>query len=354
MKYDVSNPPASLYFRYKNMPCELKLVGVCKNITGANRFLLTPQFYRMIESETWMPHNLHRRVLLGPLPLARGLELFDFEIKIQKFLAERMNNLAGELLHGKAGGSHLFLKLKRNIKPATQKTWHDLYLAELKRAFPAVLKDLKPDFVKMQPPKPQKDPGLESSKDLKASVYVRSLEQVPDVVDALDKLGFVDKRGSKSMAIMFSQISSFGQGVILAVITTVGLLTGISISLSFAQRIQRKIPEIGILKAFGTGDFLVFWVYSWEALIIWIAAMLLSWSFISWAASLVNRRLVEIFSTQEIIDLGQAAVNVILIPPWLLTMVGAGSLLLCWLATMTASLWAVRMQPAQAIKTETC
>ena len=355
LKYDLSRdgftPPKFLQIHYKGMPCQVRVSSVCKSIRGRNDFLITEEFSRQITDKLWQPANLHRGVTLGPLP--KGINKHMFEAKVQMHLADHLPALSGSIEKKPHGGRDLVLRFGRNHRPAPRSLWQKTIVPQIQKAFPEELKEIKLRFGqdaarKISPLDPKR------IRHLKASVYVNKLEQVPDVVDALKELGFSESRDAKAMALIFVQISTFGQGVILAVIITVGLLTAISISLSFAQRIQRKTPEIGILKAFGTGDFLVFLIYSFEAFMIWAAAMLLSWGIINWAADVVNDRLVEIFTTQGAIRAGSGLVNIVAIPSWLLLTVGLGSLLLCWLATMLSSFWAVRLQPAQAIKTETC
>jgi hypothetical protein len=323
LKYDPTQdgfrPPEFLQIHYNGMPCQVRVSGVCKSIRGRNDFLMTEEFSRQITDRLWQPANLHRAVILGPLP--KGIDRYIFEAKVQMHLADHLPALSGSVQKNPHGGRDLVLSFGRNHRPKPRSLWKKTIVPQLQKAFPKELKKIKLRFGqdavrKILPLDPKR------IRHLKASVYVNKLEQVPDVVDALKELGFNESRDAKAMAMIFIQISTFGQGVILAVIVTVGLLTAISISLSFAQRIQRKIPEIGILKAFGTGDFLIFLIYSFEAFMIWAGAMLLSWGIINWAAAVVNDRLVEIFTTQGAIRAGSGLVNIVAIPSWLLLTVG--------------------------------
>ena len=330
--------PSHLMIEYLNVPVKVEVVGVA-NWTPAGDFLMTDEFNRAINDRAWNPNPRYDLAYVGPI-----LDRITADIQL-KSIRKRLKRLQikGEII--KRFGSEEWFEFRKPKKAA----WNQLQWEEL------LISTIKPNFGERHefhdPLAPEISPHDKINVGyINASIYVKSLLDVPTVVDTLSDKGYKVSNDVKLLAQMFMQVSSFGGGILKWVVFIVGALSIISIGLSITQRIQGKTPEIGILKAYGASNYLILFIYMLEAFIIWFLALVGGSFFIYQAADFVNENMIDIFTLQGAIDMSDMSkVQIVNIPMELFGWIGLGSLGLVVLATFFASLTAINLQPARAL-----
>jgi cell division protein FtsX len=328
--------PSHLTIEYLNASAQVEVVGVA-DWTPAGDFLMTDDFNRAINDRTWNPNPRYDLAYVGPI-----LDTTTANAQL-KSIRKRLSRLKikGQII--KRFGSEEWFEFRKPKKAAwNQQQWEELFISTI-----------KPKFGERHEFHDPLAPEISSFDKInvgyiRASIYVKSLSDVPTVVDTLVDKGYKVTNDVKQLAQIFMQVSSFGGGILKWVVFIVGTLSVISIGLSITQTIQGKTPEIGILKAYGASNYLIFFIYMLEALLIWLLALVGGSFFIYQVADFVNESMIRIFTLQGAIDMSNN-VHIVDIPVELFIGIGLGSFGLVALATFFASLTAINLQPARAL-----
>lgn len=334
----------TMYVRYHDMKAPVRVVGVAGHIPDGD-FLVTEAFNRALNDETWDPVKFYDRVYLGPIAdQDRQEEAIDSTVA---FGVNPRTGVAVSLVQ--RAGTERWLECTRPKSSAwSRRDWEDRFASVVRTDYFAGAAELKLEFGDAMVAKQSRIPA--PIQYTRASVYVDSLEDVPTVVDRLLEMGYRVTGDVKGLAIVFIQIRSLGVGILFAVIVIVGVLSGASLGLSVAQNIQRKVPEISILKAFGAKNRIVLSIYIFEALFVWIAAMVIGNLSATPIASIVNKKLVDIFANQASMQVQAGQLNLIDMSLPLVVWVGVGTLALSCSATLIGGSLALRLRPAEGLR----
>ena len=153
---------------------------------------------------------------------------------------------------------------------------------------------------------------------------------------------------AEALARMFLQISSFGGGILGGIALIVAALSAISIGLSILQSIQRKIPEIAILKAFGSSNRKILFIYNLEVFVLWLIALLIGGVISFQIADLVNQQILTLFEVQSLVSDG-AQLQLVALSPQLFLFISLSAWLLVTVVALLASRAALRLNPADAL-----
>jgi hypothetical protein len=286
LNYDDNEIPSHLTIEYLNASAQVEVVGVA-DWTPAGDFLMTDEFNRAINDRTWNPNPRYDLAYVGPI-----LDTTTANAQL-KSIRKRLSRLKikGQII--KRFGSEEWFEFRKPKKAAwNQQQWEELFISTIKPKFGE-----RHEFHDPLPPEISSFDKINVGY-IRASIYVKSLSDVPTVVDTLVDNGYKVTNDVKQLAQIFMQVSSFGGGILKWVVFIVGTLSVISIGLSITQTIQGKTPEIGILKAYGASNYLIFFIYMLEALLIWLLALVGGSFFIYQVADFVNESMIRIFTLQ--------------------------------------------------------
>lgn len=315
---------------------ELRVVGVASALPYGE-YVVTESFGRAFRSQQWSPTRFHEGSRMGPLAIGRTA------------LETRLEGIAGYLRNNRVTGvvesvdDAVFLDLTRKSRSLwTQDRWTGFLerVAEKLEVEYAVA-----DQTAWSDPL-RADAGSPVMKGyMNCSLDVARVEEVPAAADALYGLGFNVKSSAKDQALLLIQLSRFGRGLLAAIIGIVGVLSVIGIGLSFAQTIQRKTKEIGIFKAFGSNNVEVAVTFLFQAALIWAVAFGIAAASASmlggWAAEGLAAVLKLDLETRSLAQLSARALGA----------TAGGTFVLCMIAVTLGGSLALRLQPAQALRT---
>jgi hypothetical protein len=330
---------------YGDEGLDVELVAVADPLPpGAGDFIVTDGFMRQKNENRLNPDPEFDRVYFGPVPAGRtAAELIE---KLKPLTDSRINQVTVEIVRL---GDGLWLLLHR--QPWKKSRWEN-FIGAAVRSLEDLGRGMKAEFTDPLPPKVAPSPPSKAF-FTNISIYVRKLEDVVATSDAVEnELNLAVIGDAKQLALLFLQVNSMADGILLAVIVVVGTLTSLSIGLSITQSIQRKSQEIAILKAYGSGNTLVVSIYLIEAAIVWALAAAVALLLVDRVSVVVNRELARIITTQGILGgSGSGPTPQFLdISPVVLGSVAGCSLALCFGVTLFASLAAARLEPAQALR----
>ena len=336
--------PHRVKIQYLDSFAELEIIGIAE-LNSGDEFFITEEFNRMINDKQWNPNPRYDRVYWGPID--KKHDPVEWLKTIQPYLQGSRVQVQAEIV--KRTGLEEWVSFQKPREEAwTKEKWEKMFLQTVKEKIGNGAENMRHEFSDPLPPEVKPFEKIDVGY-MKATIYVSTLSDVPMVVDKLTDMEYKVINNVKQLALIFMQIDSFGKKILIAVIIIVGILTSITIFLSFTQTIQRKTPEIGILKAFGTDNLWVFLIYMSEAFIIWGISIIIGNCLVYPVAHFVNNQLVNIFTLQGFVSGVEETIEIVNISYRLLVIVGIGSLGLCWLSTFLASLIAVTLQPAKAI-----
>jgi hypothetical protein len=316
----------------------IAVVAVAESIPKAD-FLITEDFWRAYLDRTWDPEPRFAHAFVGPvedsaaLLAAQAPWLAHRAVMTTATIALRAQERPWLRLERTDGASRTEEEWRAFAERLRQRTGSAAIAIEFPDAQPPAHTALVPQ------PKAY----------LNASVHVHRVEDVPSAVESLESQGYQVTGSVKDLAMIFIQVSKFGRRVLFATIFIVGSLSAISIGLSFAQAIQRKTPEIGILKACGASNGTVLFIYAVETLLVWAAGFTAGAIAVKALARVVDAALADILA-RGIAGAHAAAVTLVSVDAGLLLAVGLGALALCEGATFAAGIAAARLQPARALK----
>lgn len=337
--YDFQRIPERFQLDYSEIAAPLGVIGVVADVPAGD-FLITELFHRAILDRQWNPLPRIPGFYLGPV--VSSPELLEALENLQPYLERR--SVVVEAV--RRNGTEQWLFFNRE-EAWTKDLWQQLFLPSIHQRLEKFTEGVRLEW---REPLPSEVPSRRSLEPefTRASIYVGSLGEVPAVADAVTAMGLQVTSNSRELALLFLQISSLGQGILLAVILVVGGLASVSLVLSFSQDIRRKTPEIAILKAYGASNRLVLGTYTVEALILWLLATSFGLMVASQLAEAVNAQLVEILQWQGYMPILEDR-RLVVMPLHLKLTVAGGSLILCVAATLLAGSIAARLQPAQAL-----
>ncbi|MEM8933443.1 MAG: FtsX-like permease family protein, partial [Acidobacteriota bacterium] len=331
--------PEHLRLDYFDHAAPVEVVGVVHG-TPAGDFLVSERFHRAIQDRRWDPEPRLTGFYWGPIEPSEALDATLDE------MAAFFEGRGVDVAMVERSDSRRWLAIDR-VEPWTEARWRQLVLPVFERRLEPLATDAS--IAWYEPAKPSWRPRLALDDQFaRASIYVEELSDVPAVADAVTARGLHVTSNSRELALLFLQISALGRGILLAVILVVGGLAAVSLVLSFSQSIQRKTPEIAILKAFGASNALVLVAYVLEALMLWTLATLFGLFVAGRIVTVVDERLVALLRLRGALPvIGETSLVAM---PWALqATVAAGALALCVGATLLAGSLAVRLQPARAL-----
>lgn len=313
----------------------LTVVGVVRTLPYGE-YVIAEDFGRSFRTQEWSPTQFFENVRLGPFDLPRDEALK----RVANHAGYLKNNGIVASVEGEDGAIHFSLPRKSRI-PWTADRWTGL----LDRVAEKLEVDLA-ENARISWPDPMR--AETESRPMRGymncSLDVARVEEVPAAADLLYGLGFNVKSSSKEQALLLIQLSRFGQGLLAAIIGIVGILSVVGIGLSFAQTIQRKTKEIGIFKAFGSTNAEVGVTFLFQAVIIWIIAFAIA----AGAATTLGGWTAE--GLAALIKLDVETANLAAMSGRVLGYTAIGTFLLCMAAVALGGSLALRLQPAQALR----
>jgi hypothetical protein len=320
----------------------VNIVGVMETTYNANLFFVTEDFYRALQDQQWDPIPRYQRLNFGPLTAIEQTKQSIEQPNAQNFLT--MWGLQAVVKNRAGTEQWLTVDLSEGGKDEQQ--WQDLlsyFLEPIQTANPNAgfefTRRLEPNFKQRE--------SLEK-RYVNATVYVKRLEEVPAVVDKIEAQGYWVTNDAEALARMFLQISSFGGGILGGIALIVAALSAISIGLSILQSIQRKIPEIAILKAFGSSNRKILFIYNLEVFVLWLIALLIGGAISFQIADFVNQQILALFEVQSLVSDG-AQLQLVALSPQLFLIISLIAWLLVTVVALLASRAALRLNPAHAL-----
>jgi len=320
----------------------VKIVGVMETTYNANLFFITEDFYRALQDQQWDPIPRYKRIYFGPLTAVEETKQSIEQPNAQNFL-----NMWGlQAMVKNRAGTEKWLTVDLSKGGKDEQEWQDLlsyFLEPIQTANPNV--DF--EFTRRLQPNFQQRESLEK-RYVNATVYVKLLEDVPEVVDKIEAQGYWVTNDAEALARMFLQISSFGGGILAGIAIIVAALSAISIGLSILQSIQRKIPEIAILKAFGSSNRKILFIYNLEVFVLWLIALIIGGAISFQIADFVNQQILALFEVQSLVSDG-AQLQLVALSPQLFLSISLIAWLLVTIVAFLASRAALRLNPAHAL-----
>ena len=328
----------------------LRVVGVCKSLSFGD-YLVSDDFRKVFRSSIWNPVPKYGSCYLGPLSDQKPTEALLTNAAWTQLVDDPSNSVASsvEFLNQEKpfpAKSQHWLRLSR--KEAGSASWQgwtrqewamfaQLLTKRLNKAGVTVPEDAL-RFPLEQPSRlvPDKDEWMH------ASVDFAKLENVPKGVDALRGIGYKVIGDTVATVELLNNLSEFGGKVLVSMVVLVAFVTGITIFLSTFQSVQRKLNEIGIFKAFGASNVQVHIIYLIEAAIVSLLGLVVSTALVLAVVAGVNALLTRIFSLEGS-QLVYFQHNIVL-------QVAAATLLFCMAASSLAAHFAIKTQPARALK----
>jgi len=343
------NYPEQLIIKYAEdeetgqaLKAPVQVVGVMESTYNANLFFITEDFYRALQDRQWDPIPRYQRFNFGPLTAIDETKQSIEQPNAQNFLS--MWGLQAEVKNRAGTEQWLIIDLAEGGRNETQ--WQDLlsyFLEPIQKVNP----NAGFEFTRRLEPQFKQRDNLEK-RYVNATVYVKRLEDVPAVVDQIEAQGYWVTNDAEALARMFLQISSFGGGILGGIALIVAALSAISIGLSILQSIQRKIPEIAILKAFGSSNLKIIFIYNIEVFVLWLIALLIGGAISFQIADLVNQQILALFEVQSIVSSG-TQIQLVALSPQLFLTISLIAWLLVTVVALLASRAALRLNPAQAL-----
>lgn len=309
----------------------VRVIAVSRTLPQGE-FLLTEEFSRKIAARSWYPTKFYREI---DFVMAAANEEFAEKAGANAEFFRR-NGLTEPDFNSE--GKRMTLRRADDQTPWSRVRW-ETFLADVQR-FLSLPEEGEVDFG--NPIKPRASERRFGG-FLSASLDVSQIEEVPPVADLLYGLGFRVDNSTRNQAELLIRLSGFGRQLLIAIITIVGVLSAISIGLSFAQNIQRKTKEIGVFRAFGASKFTVVAVYCVEAVIVWIIAFTLAAGLSGALAQRISAQIVEV------VNLEQGA-SIVGFTPEIFWLTGGLTLAVCVVVVALASFSALRQEPAEAVR----
>ena len=343
------NYPKQLMIKYAEdeetgqaLKAPVNIVAVMETTYNANLFFITEDFYRALQDQQWDPIPRYQRLNFGPLIAVDQTKQHIGQPNAQNFL--NMWGLQAAVKN--RAGTEQWLTLDLSEGGKDQQQWQDLlryFLAPIQTANP----NASFEFTRRLEPNFNQRESLEK-RYVNATVYVKRLEEVPAVVEQIEAQGYWVTNDAEALARMFLQISSFGGGILGGIALIVAALSAISIGLSILQSIQRKIPEIAILKAFGSSNRKILFIYNLEVFVLWLIALLIGGVISFQIADLVNQQILALFEVQSLVSDG-AQLQLVALSPQLFLFISLSAWLLVTVVALLASRAALRLNPADAL-----
>ena len=339
-------PPRTLNVNYRGKAAPLKLRAVAKWIPSGD-FLITERFYRRFRDKQWVWSPKHRHAYIGPVSESQSNAIFRKAVNYF-----RDQNVEAAIVERAGSAKWIRARLKNNSDWA-QNYWKETFFPTISLYLdsPGWYEKLNVDFDDPLPPEEEAWSTINIGYT-RASVYVNQLSDVPLVVESLKVKGFgVDDRIAQEVTFL-QQVSSFGRRLFGWVISAVAIMAAVNIGLSFAQTIQQKQAQIGILRAYGARRAFIFSIYLSEATMLWLLAGAIGLLLAYPAGEGIGNHLMQVWERKGGAELATAGSvpQFFKATPRLLVSTLGGSLLVCWLATAWAALKAARINPAVAVR----
>ncbi len=261
--------PHALFIDYHEQKSPIKVSAIVSNIWDGE-FLIPEDLLLKILSSAWVPVFHFTDFYIGPFALSQARllaasvsELYDSKI-VKARLVERTGDskwIQFQFQNGAAWGSEYIA---------------DTFLSGMQEALSGDLQELVA-HAQLITENPIEDSKAHHTvpihmKYLSASVYLKDIQMVLPTVKAIRGLGLVcDNRIIEEIK-WAQQLEAFATGISWVVIIAVAAMGAANIYLSFTQKIQQTIHEIGILKAFGTHSMTIYLIQLLETIIIWSLA----------------------------------------------------------------------------------
>ena len=313
----------------------LTVVGVVRTLPYGE-YIIAEDFGRRFRTTEWSPTPFYESARLGPFDLPRE----DAVKRLARHSGYLKNNGIAAAIDGEDGAIHFDLPRRSRI-PWTRERWTG-FLGRVSEKLE--IDPTQGEKISWPDPLRAETESRPMNGYMNCSLDVAQVEEVPAAADLLYGLGFNVKSSAKEQALLLIQLSRFGQGLLAAIIGIVGILSVVGIGLSFAQTIQRKTKEIGIFKAFGSTNAEVGVTFLFQAIIIWTIAFAIA----AGAATTLGGWTADGLAALIKLDLETA--KLASMSGRVLGYTAIGTFLLCMAAVTLGGSLALRLQPAQALR----
>ncbi len=313
----------------------LRVQGVARTLPYGE-YVVTETFGRSFRSQEWSPTRFYENARLGPF----DLKLEDATARAARAAGYLKNNGITTAIEGRDGAAFFALP-RKSRQPWTDDRWRSF----LGRVAEKLEVDLANNSKVALADPLRADAGSRPMNGyMNCSLDVARVEEVPAAADLLYGLGFNVKSSAKEQALLLIQLSHFGRALLTAIIGIVGALSVVGIGLSFAQTIQRKTKEIGIFKAFGSTNTEVAVTFIFQAAVIWSVSFLIAVGLATglggWTADALASILKIEVSSGSLSSLSGQVIGA----------TALGTFVLCMIAVCLGGSLALRLRPAQALR----
>lgn len=332
--------PQVIFMKYQNRRSPVKVLEIAEDLPGGD-FFMTNGFYHDIIAERWIPVPHYTDFFLGPVDADSAAAIAE---EAAPRVADKLSVKAVERT-GSAKWLHFSIKNGGNWSGQyIEETWLPGFLRAIGGAATAALQTTGVEFTMAVE---EREAGKVSAVSDKMTfstitVYVSHIDYLLPTMHALRQVDLHCDNEVAERLRWADKIKNFSTGVSLTVIIVVALLAMANIYLSFMQKINATIPEIGVLKSFGASGLTIMIIQVVEAAIIWGMAFPVGLLLAKTAGTRVQEFLLQtfdldpgmhLFALTEVVVYGTAA----------------GSLFVSVLASSLATVFAVRLQPAEAL-----
>lgn len=331
--------PSQLDVEYMGVRSPIPVLAVATD-AWARDFMLSDEFWADFRDGRWQPIKRYRRVYLGPLPTEQAQALakvlsaaYDADLwtvdVTERAGSDKWVAMQSQVANGVTGGF-----IDGMLMPGIRQVVTDSNLA-IGRLHHDMGPPLPPDRAE------QFEPLSNSYTSL--TVYVHDVSCVEPTAAWLVEQGLgADMTVVEDIA-WAKQIKSFTRGIGWAVMATVCLLAAANLYLTSTQSVQRRTPEVGILKSFGAGPDMILMIELTKAVMIWLAAVPVGIALAVVLGDQANHFLIVTFGLASDLSL-------FVVDGFTLATAGGGALAISLAATSAAAYMLSTLRPAVALR----
>ena len=269
----LSHDSKYLKIGYEGIPLKVDILQVVSWLPDGANYLVTGKFYLdCINKKIVIPD--YNKIYIGPLP-AEEEQIRILKEKLSPLFKKNNFNAKWDYTHN----GEKWLRVTSGEKRHAEEFWDyqgSLIKQQLHTYTPGRWRDYKhrcvddtekiPRYNEVTPAYFHVSVHLNSSEN--------SSEKIKPTIDYLkQEIGLKPDETNLQALNIVKKIKEFGLYILLFIFIALTSLTGVNVYMTFAQRIQQKQKEIGIMRAFGLSKKLLQRIYSLQALIIWFGAL---------------------------------------------------------------------------------
>ena len=342
-------PPEEIDIKYTGRSVPLRLLAVAEEVPGGS-YIVTDKLGYVHERRIWVPFDLYSEVLVGPFTM----EKIDANFARMKRLGKAVSaDYRVDLLINRVGKTDDEAYYRVAIDSTDPNDyWDRRQFAEALSPRLAYLFSARsqPKLVfgdpreRAQVKTANLDQEVSNQITLALEIYFHDIEGIIKAPAILRELPLGIETGNIVFVRQLITMKSFGNLIFWVVFVLVAVVAAVNISLSFYQVIQRKVPQIGILRAFGASGRRIVWFYILEALALWFLALVVGGSMAAATGPAAGGYLAANFDIPNL-------EGIFLLEPRLIGLVAGVSFLICLLGTFWAVYQTIRTTtPAIAVR----